>query len=208
MISAKSQVIQIAGYSPQPGDKILVDSNILVWLSYNRVRKPIDYDPQLYLGFVKKAGDVGAQFWHCPIQLSELASTIEDEEWFHARHNEGLNETTLPRKEFRARTEARKNVVKLTRNSWSWISEEFAPNCAEMCLTAAEAVRALERFDHERMDTYDIFIAEAMSQNNIPCILTADRDFADSTGLIVLTGHKKLIDAARQEGRLLSAKSL
>lgn len=200
---AQSRVISIEHDHPLPSDRVLIDSQILIWLCYARGQKPKSGVHTRYDGYVKAALQAGAQLWHCPLQLSEIAHIIEKQESEYFGASQGK---PIKIKDFRRFTKEHDEVSKLVETAWA-VTGQLAPYCAELVLTSSEADTACQRFREEMLDTYDIYIAEAMRQNEVDFILSADRDFVHSSGMTVLTADLEVIDIAKRENRLDNPRS-
>lgn len=63
---------------------------------------------------------------------------------------------------------------------------------------------ALNRFQTEKVDGYDLFILESMKNKGVVQIITDDGDFASVQGIQVFTANKNVITAATNQGKLLT----
>jgi len=205
-MSDAAKVINIEHDHPLPTDRILIDSQILVWLCYANSPKQRDKIDQVYEKYVKRACDAGVEFWHCPLQLSELGHTIERQERDIYASSSGKTPEQVPLKTFRYLPRQRKKVADLVEAAWGSV-KELAPNCTEFVLTSDEVDKSLKRFEIERLDVYDLFFVEVMEQNGIPIILSADKDFVYATNIILLTANLDVIDLAKSENRLLNPRT-
>lgn len=63
---------------------------------------------------------------------------------------------------------------------------------------------ALQRFQNERLDRYDLFILEAMQKAGVVQVLTDDGDYCTVAGIQVFTANTNVITAAQSQGKLLT----
>ena len=62
---------------------------------------------------------------------------------------------------------------------------------------------ALNRLQTQLLDGYDLLILEAMQRENIDSIITDDGDFITVPGIKVFTANNSVINAARNQGKLI-----
>jgi predicted nucleic acid-binding protein len=63
---------------------------------------------------------------------------------------------------------------------------------------------ALNRFQTEKVDGYDLFILESMKNHGVIQVITDDGDFATVPGIQLFTANRSVISAARSQGKLIT----
>ncbi len=193
-----ADVIDVCSDVPRRSDKLLVDSNIWYWLTYSQASYGIEPWRQpmisIYPEYVNKALAVGAKLFYCGLSLAELAHLIEKTE--HQIFN-----ATLKPKEFRHNyPQARANVVAEVQAAWGQVRS--IAKSLSFKLNQITSDSALQKFQQASVDGYDLFLLEAMFQQNKLSVLTDDGDFATVSGIRVFTANRNVLAAARSQNRL------
>lgn len=194
----RADVIDINSDVPGRGDKLLVDSNVWYWMTYSQASYGMDSWRlpliSIYPGYVNNALAAGAKLFYCGLSLAELAHLIEKTE--HQIFN-----VTLKPKEFRHNyPQARAKVVAEVQAAWGQVIS--IAKSLSFKLNQKTSDSALLRFPQAPVDGYDLFLLEAMSQQNKLSILTDDGDFATIAGIQVFTANRNVIAAAGSQGKL------
>ena len=198
----QATIVDIRRDTPQPGDALLLDSNVLYWFAYPRARvslvPPKPYQTTHYPDYVTKAVAAGANLYWCGLSLSEVANLIEQNER-QAFDPSGRILNKMYRHNYPAQ---RRKVVKQIRYVWNSVKSIASP--AAILIDGAATDNALTRLAAQQVDTYDLFLIEAAARNQINQIMTDDGDFVTVPGLQVFTANQNVIEAARVQGKLLN----
>lgn len=169
--------------------RILIDTNVLYWLTYANSRvfprtlKPQEYQLQDYPRIFGELLNKENTLYYSNYSISELASII-------ARVEASLDGcgTDFQRKKW-LREKGRKivleelHVVTDTIESWADALDAHPP------LNTAQYV---ERYGQVYLDGYDIYIENEISKNGIEFILTDDIDFTSVEVLNVITANRRV----------------
>lgn len=83
--NVQAEVVDLGSDTPRAGDAFFVDTNVWYWLTYTRsrlaYRKPKGYQVRDYPAYIKQARAAKAKLFTCGLCFSELANSIEKNEW-------------------------------------------------------------------------------------------------------------------------------
>lgn len=196
----QADVVDIASDAPKGSDAFLVDTNVWYWMTYpNAATSAFPSQLSEYPAFVNAALAARAKICCTGLSLAELSHLIESTERL-------IYEKTVANikpKEYRHNFPAeRTRVVFEVQAAWGQVRSLASTLALTIDDTASEA--ALNRFQAEKVDGYDLFILEAMRHHGVVQIITDDGDFATVTGIQVFTANRNVISSARTQGRLLT----
>jgi hypothetical protein len=195
----QADVIDLRSDSPRSTDAFLVDSNVWFWMTYAGAGLANTYREKEYPPYVKNARKQKAKLLRCGLSMAELTHIIERtaHEIFE-KSNPGIKP-----KEFRHNYAAeRSSVVTDVQAAWRIVKSMASPLDAVIDDPVTDV--ALARVQTQLLDGYDLFIAEAMSRANILQVLTDDGDYCTIPGIQVFTANRRVIDAAKGQGKLLT----
>jgi predicted nucleic acid-binding protein len=205
----QAQVIDITVDSPKPEDVFLVDTNVWYWMTYSRasqsVRPPAQYQSTNYPSYTNAVLAVGAKIFQSGLTLAELTHLIERAEFeIFAVANPGIfPDPKKFNKDFRhSHNTEHSQVVAEVQAAWSQITALADP--LALTIDAHTTKAALNRFQAEKVDGYDLFMLEAMKNHGVLQVITDDGDFATVAGIQVFTANRNVISAARSQGKLLT----
>jgi hypothetical protein len=198
----QADVIDIRNDSPRKSDIFLVDTNVWLWQTYTNASATAQaYQLNNYPTYLAQALGIEAALSYSVLTLAELASVIERIELDIYNRNNGLN---LKIKEYRHNypTE-RANVVAEVQSAWSQV--EAIAVSADLTINDDIARAALNRFQAQAIDGYDLLILEAISRAGTGQIqvITDDMDYATVPNIQVFTSNHRVIQAALTQGKLL-----
>jgi len=180
-----------------PEDLLLVDTSSWYFLAYSKASQMGSYKARIYPRYVNRALRARAQVYRCGLSFSELAHVIEHNErdiWIRKNGN-------IQEKEYRNRQNERSAVVKEVESAWSVIKS--ISRQVDVTINDPLTEDALQRYKTHPLDGYDLYILSLMFQTGILQILTDDSDFAAIPGIKVLTCNNTVIEAAREQQRLV-----
>jgi len=93
-------------------------------------------------------------------------------------------------------------VVSETQAVWGQVTSLADP--LALTIDPPTTTGALNRFQTEKVDGYDLFILESMGNHGVVQVITDDGDFATVSGIQVFTANRNVIDSARNQGKLLT----
>lgn len=199
----QAKVVNIQSDSPKPEDTFLVDTNVWYWLFYSRAsrvnRPPRNYQITDYPSYIQRCLSVKSLLYYSGFSLAELAHLIETAELDIFNGTSG----TVKPKEYRHNYLAeRARVVARVQSVWSSIKQMAVP----INLTLDESITdaALNRFQTQSLDGYDLFILETMEKEGIVNVITDDGDFVTVPTIQVFTANRTVIQAAQSQGKLVS----
>ncbi len=199
-----AEVVDIGIDKPQQTDIFLVDTNVWYWLTYSNASLSVHQPPQRYQitnypYYLKTSLEVGANILQCGLSLAELSHRIEKVE--HEIYEK--TNTEIQKKEYRHNLpEERAKVVSEVTAAWHQVSSMAQP--LEINIDIESTTEALKRFKTEKNDGYDLFMLEAMKNNDVIQIITDDGDFASVPGIQVFTSNFRVLKAAKKQGRLIA----
>jgi hypothetical protein len=198
----QADVIDIRNDSPRKSDIFLVDTNVWLWQTYTNASATAQaYQLNNYPNYLAQALGIKATLSYSVLTLAELASVIERIELDIYNRNNGLS---LKLKEYRHNypTE-RANVVAEVQSAWSQV--EAIAVSADLTINDDIARAALNRFQAQSVDGYDLLILEAISRAGTGQIqvITDDMDYATVPNIQVFTSNGRVIQAAIAQGKLL-----
>lgn len=198
-----ADIIDIRVDTPGPEDVFLVDSNVWYWIAYTKAslvsQQRALVRSQDYSAFINKAMTAGAELCRCGLSLAELAHIIEKSEREIFKRTSG----TIGTKEYRHNHPAeRSNVAKEVEAAWGQVKS--MTSSLDLMINDAITATALDRFQEESVDGYDLFFLEAMSNAKVVQIITDDGDFATVSQIRVFTANKNVIAAAQNQGKLIT----
>jgi predicted nucleic acid-binding protein len=194
----QAEVVDIRSDDPLPTDSFLVDTNVWYWMTYTRASHAArSHQITYYPSYIKKAISARSKLHRCELSLAELAHTIESTELEIYARSSGLN-----RKEFRHNCPAeRRRVVAEIQTAWGQV--KTMAQAISILVDEPTADAALTRLNSQPVDGYDLFILEAISESGVVQVITDDGDFATVPGIIVFTANTNVLNAARQQGKIV-----
>jgi predicted nucleic acid-binding protein len=204
----QAQVVDITVDTPKPEDVFLVDTNVWYWMTYTRasqsVRAPAQYQSTKYPSYTNAALAVGARIFQSGLTLAELTHLIERAEFeiFAMANPIIFPDAKKFNKDFRhSYNTEHSQVVAEVQAAWSQVTALADPLTLTIDTLTTDA--ALNRFQTEKVDGYDLFILEAMKNHGVVQVITDDGDFTTVSGIQVFTANRNVISAARSQGKLL-----
>jgi len=200
-----ADVVDVRSDTPRSTDSFLVDTNVWYWLTYTRAsmadHPPSPYQTQHYPTYISDAITVGSNLKRSELSLAELAHRIEQTELdIYARI---INLRNLRVKEFRHNYAQQRQFVG-TEIGTAWNQVKSLSSCAEVAIDEQCGDAAAQRIPAQLIDGYDLYILETASKNNLVQIVTDDGDYSSVPGLTVFTANGNVIEAARQQGKLVT----
>jgi predicted nucleic acid-binding protein len=176
--------LDIRKKEPEKGDIFFVDTNVWYWTTYAASKQfftkaPKDYQIELYPNFIEKALTNEASLYYSPLTLIELTSLIERSEFEVFKAFEG--DPNYPLKRFRNNDKQRRAVLEELRTAWGQIQAmaEELPATIEAGLSDT----LISMIESNRIDGYDALYIKFMQDNQIPNIITDDKDFRSIDGV-------------------------
>lgn len=193
----KADVIDIKSDIPKEEDIFLIDTNVWFWATYsNATSSTPQYD---YSQYLNKALAINSKIHHSGLSLAELSHIIEKTEW--EIYNQWVSSIKL--KEFRHNiTSERQRIVSEVKAVWSQVTNLAQP--LEISIDNKTVGAALNRFQTEKVDGYDLFILESMKKHGVEQVITDDGDFSTVPNIKVFTSNRNVINTAKIQGKLLS----
>ncbi|MBF0498066.1 MAG: PIN domain-containing protein [Deltaproteobacteria bacterium] len=204
----QADIVDITNDTPKAEDIFLIDTNVWYWITYTRAsqstRPPASYQITSYPAYYNSALAGGAKIFQSGLSLAELAHLIEKVEFgIFARANPtDFRDPNWFDKRYRHSFPVeRSRVVAEIEAAWALIKDKPA---LPITIDDQSTEAALNRLQTERVDGYDLFILESMRTNRVKQVITDDRDFATVPGLQVFTANRSVINAARNQDKLLT----
>jgi hypothetical protein len=195
-------IVDITNDSPRKSDIFLVDTNVWFWQTYTNASTTANpYQLRDYPNYLAQALMQGSTLSYSVLTLAELASIIERTELSIYNQSNGLN---LKLKEYRHNYPSeRANMVSEVQSAWSQV--EAIAASADLKINDAIAKSALNRFQTQAVDGYDLLILESISRAGAGQVrvITDDMDYATVPNIQVFTSNRNVIQAASQQSKLL-----
>jgi len=197
--TVNAEVIDIRTDSPTSGDIFLVDTNVWYWITYPPASaSAAAYQSTHYPAYIASAVSNSSKLHYCGLTLAELASLIERSELRLSAYDPSKL------KEYRHNYPAeRRKVVREVETAWRQVTTDYAGQL-DLVIEAATSGAALNRFQTQLLDGYDLFLLETMQQQSVTQIITDDSDYVTVPGIQVFTANQNVIKAAASQGKLLS----
>jgi hypothetical protein len=199
----RADVVDIRTDTPCKSDIFLVDTNVWLWYSYPNSTTDLDparqKDVSNYLSYLIQAASVGATLAYSGLILVELASVIE-------RNELKTFQKAFPRikpKEYRHNfSQERANVAKIVESAWAMV-RDFAISI-DLMINDTAIDNALQRFQEQSLDGYDLLHLETMIQADAGQIkiMTDDCDYCTIPEIQLFTSNSNVIEASGSQHRL------
>jgi len=195
-LNVQAQVVDIRDDTPKHQDRFLVDTNVWLYLYYNRFSTPgYSYQDYIYTPYIDKARSAMSSLFYCGLSLAEIAHVVEQKEW----------DADLPKlelKDYRHNYPAQRDkVVRKIKNIWNRV--KITGISADISINKDTTQAALTRLPTQLLDGYDLFIVEAMNKAGVDKIITNDMDFVTVPDILVFTANEKATNVARSQSKLL-----
>ena len=180
----------------------MVDTNVWFWYAYYQSNlqniSPARFEQiKFYVNYVIEMIRNKATLFSSELSFSELAYLIEQNERIIA----GFSDRQA--KEFRHNfPDKRQKVVNQIAAVWEQVKGVSATFPQAVTIDPPLIEGALLGLKTQRVDGYDFFLLETAKRNGVNQILTDDGDFSTISGLTVFTNNKRVIELARQQGKL------
>jgi hypothetical protein len=196
----RAEVVDIRQDQPRETDIFFVDTNAWYWLFYERAPdvakryQVMHYPPYLIAAMFKPA-----KLCYTGISLAELSHIIEATE----REIFGRTHGAINPKEYRHNLpDERAKVLAEIENVWRSIVI-WASRSVDLLVSNTLTDTILNKQNELALDGYDLLMLEAMLSANLIQIITDAGDFATVPGIRVFTANEAVINAAREQGKLL-----
>jgi hypothetical protein len=196
----RADVVDIQTDEPKNSDAFMVDSNVWFWTTYSSASteaKP--YQTKHYPNYLAKALDIGARVCRCGLSLAELASLIERTQWrIYCDYVQKIEA-----KEYRHNLpDERERIVSEVQAAWGQVKSMAESVGVEINDLTTDA--ALTCFQNQLVGGYDLFLLETMAREDVLQVITDDGDFATIPGIQVFTANRNVLNAARDQGRIIT----
>ncbi|MFZ5995506.1 MAG: PIN domain-containing protein [Thermodesulfobacteriota bacterium] len=196
--TVQADVVDITADTPKAEDVFLVDTNVWYWLTYPNATSFIPSQLSEYPGYLNKALGAQSRIHHSGLSLAELAHLIENTE--REIYEKAVGQ--IKPKEYRHNHSGeRSRVYSEIQAAWSQVTALADP--LTITIDALATADALSRFQSEKVDGYDLFFLESMKNHGVVQVITDDGDFATVPGIQVFTANRNVINAARNQRKLL-----
>ena len=193
----QAEVVDITRDTPRAEDAFLVDTNVWYWMTCPNATSYVHSKLADYPGYLKKALDANSRIHHSGLSLAELSHLIEKTEREICERSNGA----IKPKEYRHNLSGeRSRVASEIQAAWGQVVSLAEP--LTVTIDALTTTAALNRFQHENVDGYDLFILESMKNHGVVQVITDDGDFATVSGIQVFTANRNVIAAVRNQRKL------
>jgi predicted nucleic acid-binding protein len=202
-IKVRANVVDLRSDTPQKDDVFFVDSNVWYWIGYTNASLSSNFNQSNdYPNYVGQALNEGSTLYKCTLSFAELAHSIERSE---RNIFNGSRKPPVSAKDFRHNYPIqRQAVITEIENSWTLVEDMTGENTIEVNLTDSAVQQSLARLKSEALDGYDAFMVEAIfAKKSINQVITDDSDFGQIAGITVFTANDKLVNAAKDQKKLL-----
>jgi predicted nucleic acid-binding protein len=151
-----------------------------------------------YPGYLNKALGAQSRIHHSGLSLAELAHLIEKTE--REIYEKAVGQ--IKPKEYRHNLSVeRSRVYSEIQAAWGQVIALADP--LTITIDALATADALNRFQSEKVDGYDLFLLESMKNHGVVQVITDDGDFATVPDIQVFTANRNVVNAARSQRKLL-----
>lgn len=195
-----ADVVDIRNDNPQQGDVFFVDTNVWYWLTYSKVSQgaSLPYQTRDYPNYIRKSRRSKATLRWCGLSLSELAHNIERTERDIFIKANGDISTKMYRHNM---TSERQRVVTEITSAWGLVKQFGSP--LDVNIDNNLVCNALNCFQNQCLDGYDVFMIEATKKAGIINVITDDGDFVTIPNIVIYTANNNVIEMAKAQGKLI-----
>ena len=197
-----SCVIDITRDHPQPGDVLLVDTNVWYWQTYTRASSlsssPAAYQTKFYPNYIDLAIDAGSTLLRSAHSLVELSGLVEKDS--------SLINVPRTQKEFRHAGDAVTASYHAELES-IWYQIKSITHPVSQLLDDALCSSFVSTAISERLDGYDSLLLLLARERNVTGIITDDGDFSTVSGITVHTANQRVLSAASRKGKLAPCRN-
>jgi predicted nucleic acid-binding protein len=204
----RANVVDIQTDRPQVGDRFLVDTNVLYWLTYSRSnqtsRPPQNDQITKYPNYINAAIKAKSQLLWSALSVAELTTLIERSEYdiFCKKGKRDPSKFSIKNYRHGHPKERANKVIAEIETSWNQV--EVVGHCLESLVNQSTVTQVISDLRIQSIDGYDSLIIRAMNTAKIDKIITDDFDFVTVPGITVFTANKKSLLAARSQNKLLT----
>ena len=208
-LSVHASIVDIRVDTPKASDVLFVDTNVWLWQTYGVSTNPKSEKAKraykksiIYTGYLSQAIAHQAQLKYSSLILAELAHVIEKTEFDIFKRRQQI--PSLQAKAYRHNyPNERESVATTVELAWSQVS--MLASSADLTVDERLGNIALQRFQTQALDGYDLFLLEAISRADVDLVqvLTDDMDYACVPQIQVFTSNGLVIDQAAQQNRLV-----
>jgi predicted nucleic acid-binding protein len=195
-----ADIVDIHKDTPSKDDAFFIDTNVWYWMTYTKASAK-SYQTHDYQKYVNSLLAAGSKAFYNGLSLAEIAHQIEKTEL--AIFNRSKTSLEINLKEFRHNHILERNKV-VGEIETAWAQVKSMAEFLELTIDALITDSSLNRLKTQKVDGYDLFFLELMAQHHITQILTDDGDFATIPGIKMFTSNINVINAARQQNKLLN----
>lgn len=195
-MKVKARVWNAEGFVADPGDQVLVDTNVWLFMHMEQATQSFTGDNVAngYMEVIDGLLEASATLkWSC-FSYPEVANTIEGY-CFDLFKSQSGQECSKKRYRHEMPTQRLKVVTKI-QETWGAITKSGSP-LGEYSVRASGLDDLTIDYRNYAVDPYDLFMIDSLKSHGLKYILTNDRDFLTVPGIEVITLHKSaLVDAA------------
>ncbi|MDE4038333.1 MULTISPECIES: type II toxin-antitoxin system VapC family toxin [Acinetobacter calcoaceticus/baumannii complex] len=182
---------------PDKNDRYFLDTNVWFWFTYCATKQfttnePHHYQLKFYPEFIEKILDVGAKIVTSPLVYTELANLIERTEYEEYLFKKNLNKESFSRKQFRAISSARNEVLLHIKTAWETICQ-LAQECLELNLNLKTTQAAHDFMSGTMLDPYDAIFVHILNSHDIKMLISDDGDMVNSGIEQIFTANRKYL---------------
>lgn len=199
-LKVNANVVDIASDTPRPEDVFLVDTNVWYWMTYSRasVAGAKHYQISAYPAYTNNALSVNATIYQSGVSIAELSHVIEKSE------RDIFNKTNpqVSAKEYRHNFPSeRENVCSEIKSACMQVLD--LGETMNVSVDSEMVKSVLSHLTTCAVDGYDLLLLEAMAASGVKQVITDDGDFATVPGITVFTANRTIVNAARDQGKLI-----
>lgn len=203
----KASVVDITRDTPQPEDRVWVDTNVLYWQTYSRAslrpKAPLGYQTRTYPSWLSRALRTGSTLHWLALSFAELAHQVETAEREIAESAGQIAYGTKP-KDFRHNYPAqRANVIAEITNCWQAVETMASELPGGVVANAGLIAASLPLMSQCAVDGYDLFMIRALKAAAVTQVLSDDGDFCTVRGITLFTANRSVIQEATSQGSLV-----
>ncbi|MBX9694017.1 MAG: PIN domain-containing protein [Cyanobacteria bacterium] len=194
-MKVEATIYDINHDQPQKTDRFIVDANVWVWVTFSAYSLE-ERDAQrsmCYQNYLLSIRSCKAKVFHSPLQVSEVASVVENLLFDVYLKMPSANPSTK-KKDFRQMLDQRAKVVSEVNSCINIIRKVSGPLPLPDSTLLLDGM--VDRFSRLPLDAYDAALLTQAEAAGIYQVITDDSDFAAVKGIQMYTCNERVLRSA------------
>lgn len=192
----KKQLLSKLSIPSVTNSKIALDTNILLWVFYERISFSTNYQKEIYPDFVEHLlkKEYNNTLYTTIYNILEAFSVIENNEYEIYLTENNFDKTTFSKKDYRLIEDERNKIKSILSLFYELVSN--AIEITENQITKVDLIEFYDTYTEQYLDPNDFALIKICNENNFNYLLTDDADFktySNACSFVLLTGNAHII---------------